>query len=193
MDKSKLYGFDLPDGTWFVKMKIENDEMWSKIKDGELKGLSIEGYFINKMEKMGKQQFSNEDILEALSELIKEKTELKAEKIELGVVQDLEKLLKDYQEEISDLATFKDLKSETKRLVNLSSRVGKVKGTVTRINKIRKQIDGMQKKLQKAAKELGVGMGDMPVFKKLDKLGGQYNKQKSIIESAESISKILKV
>ena len=192
-DKSKLYGFDLPDGTWFVKMKIENDEMWNKIKSGELKGLSIEGYFINKMEKMGKQQFSNEDVLEALSELIKEKTELKAKKIELGVVQDLEKLLKDYQEEISDLATFKDLKSETKRLVNLSSRVGKVKGTVTRINKIRKQIDGMQKKLQKAAKELGVSMGDMPIFKKLDKVGGQYNKQKSIIESAESISKILKV
>ena len=63
-DKSKLYGFDLPDGTWFVKMKIENDEMWNKIKDGELKGLSIEGYFINKMEKMGKQQFSNEEIRE---------------------------------------------------------------------------------------------------------------------------------
>ena len=135
-----------------------------------------------------------EQILSALNKMIREsKTELKAEKIDLGVVQDLEKLLKDYQEEISDLATFKDLKSETKRLVNLSSRVGKVRGTVARINKIRKQIDGMQKKLSKAAKELGVSMGDMPVFKKLDKIGGQYNKQKSIIESAESISKILKV
>lgn len=72
-DKSKLYGFDLPDGTWFVKMKIENDEMWNKIKDGELKGLSIEGYFINKMEKMGKQQFSNEEILNAFNELVSEK------------------------------------------------------------------------------------------------------------------------
>jgi len=91
-DKSKLYGFDLPDGTWFVKMKIENDEMWNKIKDGELKGLSIEGYFINKMEKMGKQQFSNEEILKALSELIKEKTELKTEKVELGAIDDFEKL-----------------------------------------------------------------------------------------------------
>ena len=90
-DKSKLYGFDLPDGTWFVKMKIENDEMWSKIKDGELKGLSIEGFFINKIQEMGKQQFSNEDILQALSELIKEKTELKAEKIELGAIDDFEK------------------------------------------------------------------------------------------------------
>jgi hypothetical protein len=94
-DKSKLFGFNLPDGTWFVKMKIENDEIWNKIKDGELKGLSIEGYFINKMEKMGKQQFSNEDILEALSELIKEKTELKAEKVELGLVDDLKNIVSD--------------------------------------------------------------------------------------------------
>jgi len=88
-DKSTLYGFSLPVGTWMVKLRIDNDEMWSKITGGELRGLSIEGYFINKMEKMGKQQFSNEDVLEALSELIKEKTELKAEKIELGLVDDL--------------------------------------------------------------------------------------------------------
>ena len=136
---------------------------------------------------------TTEQILSALNEMIKSKTELKTQKIELGIVDDLEKLLKDYQEEISDLETFKDLKSERKKLINLASRVGKAKGTVTRINKIRKQIDGMQKKLQKAAKELGISMGDMPVFKKLDKVGGEYNKQKGIIDSAESISKILKV
>jgi len=72
-DKSKLYGFDLPDGTWFVKMKIENDEMWSKIKDGELKGLSIEGFFVNKFEKMQKQP-TNEEILSALNEIIQNQT-----------------------------------------------------------------------------------------------------------------------
>ena len=49
MDKSKLYGYDLPDGTWLVKMRIDNDELWSKIKDGELKGLSIEGYFTDQV------------------------------------------------------------------------------------------------------------------------------------------------
>ena len=73
MDKSKLYGFDLPDGTWFVKMKIENDEMWSKIKDGELKGLSIEGFFVNKFEKMQKQP-TDEEILSALNEIIQNQT-----------------------------------------------------------------------------------------------------------------------
>jgi len=73
MDKSKLYGFDLPDGTWFVKMKIENDEMWSKIKDGELRGLSIEGFFVNRFEKMQKQP-TDEEILSALNEIIQNQT-----------------------------------------------------------------------------------------------------------------------
>jgi len=69
-DKSKLYGYDLPNGTWFVKMKIENDELWKKIKDGELKGLSIEGYFTDKMEAMSETQPTNEEILKALNEII---------------------------------------------------------------------------------------------------------------------------
>ncbi len=71
-DKSKLYGYDLPNGTWFVKMRIENDELWSKIKDGELRGLSIEGYFTDKMEKMSERTPTNEEILKALNEIIKE-------------------------------------------------------------------------------------------------------------------------
>ena len=71
-DKSKLYGYDLPNGTWFVKMKIENDELWQKIKAGELKGLSIEGYFTNKFEAMQKKEPTNEEILKALNEIIKE-------------------------------------------------------------------------------------------------------------------------
>mgnify|MGYP003145633279 CR=1 FL=1 len=71
-DKSKLYGYDLPNGTWFVKMKITNDELWSKVKDGELKGLSIEGYFTDKMEKMSEKAPTDEEILSALNEIIKE-------------------------------------------------------------------------------------------------------------------------
>ena len=70
MDKSKLYGFDLPNGTWFVKMKIENDELWDKIKSGELKGLSIEGYFTDKMEQMAEKKATSEEILKALNEII---------------------------------------------------------------------------------------------------------------------------
>jgi hypothetical protein len=66
-----MYGYDLPDGTWFVKMEILNDDMWNKIKSGELKGLSIEGFFVNKMQKMSSQSRpTNDQILEALHSLI---------------------------------------------------------------------------------------------------------------------------
>lgn len=72
-DKSKLYGYDLPDGTWFVSMKIDNDKIWEEIKAGEtIKGLSIEGYFVDKMEKLSKPIFKKEQILETLREILKE-------------------------------------------------------------------------------------------------------------------------
>ena len=53
-DKSNLYGYELPKGTWFVSMRVNNDEVWERIKSGELKGLSIEGYFVDKMETLAK-------------------------------------------------------------------------------------------------------------------------------------------
>ena len=41
-----MEGFeDLPDGTWFGSFKVENDDVWAKVKAGELKGVSVEGIF----------------------------------------------------------------------------------------------------------------------------------------------------
>ena len=72
MDKSTLYGFSLPKGTWMVSMRITNDEVWKEIKSGTLKGLSIEGYFTDKMEKMSETTPTDQEILEALNEIISE-------------------------------------------------------------------------------------------------------------------------
>lgn len=57
-DKSNLYGYNLPKGTWFVTMRVLNDDVWNRIKDGELKGLSIEGYFVDKMQTLAKQNLA---------------------------------------------------------------------------------------------------------------------------------------
>ena len=76
-DKSKLYGYDLPNGTWFVKMKITNDDLWSRIKSGELRGLSIEGYFADKFEAMQQRKPTDEEILKALNEIIQNQTKSK--------------------------------------------------------------------------------------------------------------------
>lgn len=42
---------DLPDGTWIVGCKVDNDEVWNAVKSGEVKGFSIDGYFHAEPEK----------------------------------------------------------------------------------------------------------------------------------------------
>jgi hypothetical protein len=49
-DKSNAYGFSLPQGTWMISMKADNDQVWQDVKDGKVKGFSIEGYFADKLE-----------------------------------------------------------------------------------------------------------------------------------------------
>ena len=71
-DKSTLYGYSLPKGTWMVSMKITNDDLWKEIKEGNLRGLSIEGYFANRFESMQNQKPTDEEILSALNQIIKE-------------------------------------------------------------------------------------------------------------------------
>ena len=71
-DKSTLYGYSLPSGTWMVKMSITNPDLWKKVKTGDVKGLSIEGFFTSKYEAMQKQQPTTEEILSALNEIISE-------------------------------------------------------------------------------------------------------------------------
>ena len=39
------YGYDVPIGTWMVSMQIEDKETWQRVKNGELKGFSVEGAF----------------------------------------------------------------------------------------------------------------------------------------------------
>lgn len=36
---------DLTDGSWFITAKVNNDAVWEKVKDGTIKGFSVEGVF----------------------------------------------------------------------------------------------------------------------------------------------------
>lgn len=47
-DKSSLYGFNLPSGTWFVQMKVDDPKVWELIKQNTLSGFSVEGLFKEK-------------------------------------------------------------------------------------------------------------------------------------------------
>jgi hypothetical protein len=65
-DKSNLYGFkNMPIGTWFVQVSAENNpDIWEKIKNKEVRGFSIEGYFTDKLIEASRSK----DILDEVCE-----------------------------------------------------------------------------------------------------------------------------
>jgi hypothetical protein len=70
-DKSRLYNFDLPVGTWMISMKVNNDDVWKDVKDGKVKGFSIEGYFADKLE-MSLQEQEEQELINKIVEILKQ-------------------------------------------------------------------------------------------------------------------------
>ena len=176
-DKSKLYGFDLPNGTWFVKMKIENEELWKKIKAGELKGLSIEGYFTNKFEKMQKKEFTTEEVRTALKEL------LSVQKVELNIATENRLEMFKIAEKISANADklVDEFENNKKRAANSIKSLNTVLGKITKI-----YVD-TDKQISSAAKELGIAPNDVPDFAKFVK--SYFFLENSIKEDIEELKK----
>lgn len=50
LDKSNNYGLNLPEGSWLGMFKITDDSIWNDyVKDGKVKGFSIEGLFTHSL------------------------------------------------------------------------------------------------------------------------------------------------
>ena len=69
LDKSVKHGFKLPKGTWMISMKVNNEDVWKDVKDGKVKGFSIEGYFADRYE-MKQEQIEKQETIELLKELL---------------------------------------------------------------------------------------------------------------------------
>ena len=70
LDKSTKYGLSMPEGTWMISMKVNNDDIWDNyVKTGRVKGFSIEGFFADNadrpMEEVEEELSADE--MEALS------------------------------------------------------------------------------------------------------------------------------
>ena len=151
LDKSTLYGYSLPVGTWMVKLSISNDEIWSKIKSGELRGLSIEGYFTSKFEAMNKKESNKnnmkptqEQILSAFNELVREGkiTKMsKAKRLELGLADDVEKLTQQAKALIPDLTRDIDgIKVSEKNVATESKRLTKREAILEKADKKKREL-----------------------------------------------------
>jgi hypothetical protein len=75
-DKSRAYDLNVPIGTWMVSMKVNNEDVWKQVKEGEVKGFSIEGYFADKLERPNEpnnlSEIEDEYLLEELKEILEE-------------------------------------------------------------------------------------------------------------------------
>ena len=67
-DKSYNYGYKLPKGTWVGSYKVNDEETWTKIKEGKLKGFSVAGYFIEKNGKERQADTTLQKIIDMLNE-----------------------------------------------------------------------------------------------------------------------------
>ena len=148
-DKSRKYGLDVPVGTWMGAVKVNNDKVWNEyVKTNKVKGFSIEGYFADRMERPKekiKEDMSEEKIAAEL--LSKIENIVKGEKIELALVDDIEK-------------TYNNIKSDSDSLYSTVRKAAqdidevsiKAKGIIKEID----DTDGDVKKLVEGAKDLGI-------------------------------------
>jgi hypothetical protein len=75
-DKSRMYGMEVPVGTWMGSVKVNNEEVWGEyVKTGKVKGFSIEGYFTDKIERpkesvdMSKEEREAAEVIERLKDI----------------------------------------------------------------------------------------------------------------------------
>ena len=74
-DKSTLYGFSVPKGTWMVSAKVYNDQIWQEfVKSGEVRGFSIEGYFADRQNLAKVVDQRQLSLLDEIEEAIKNHT-----------------------------------------------------------------------------------------------------------------------
>lgn len=55
-----MKGFEnVPEGSWFISMKVNDDATWQKVKAGEIKGFSVEGVFEYKIANTPEQMLTD--------------------------------------------------------------------------------------------------------------------------------------
>jgi len=129
-DKSNLYGFTLPRGTWFGVYSIQNDKVWEMIKSGELKGFSVEMLADHIPAKVNPKTLLSSDMMElSIDDLSNEQAEM--------ILNEINVLLKKkvQLESYSDYGV--EIRNNAKRGIELNEKVGNKCATQT--GKVRAQ------------------------------------------------------
>ncbi len=127
-DKSRKYGLNVPVGTWMGVVKVNNDEVWNDyVKTGKVKGFSIEGYFIDKMERPKEplNDFEEEEAQDMLSYIRR-------------IVRDDKRYKDGKKEELESYSDYPDaVKNNAQRGIDLNKKINNK--CATDVGKIRAQ------------------------------------------------------
>ena len=177
-DKSRMYDLNVPMGTWMVSMKVNNDDVWKKVKAGEVKGFSIEGYFADRLERpnepVKESKMSKEEIAKAKIEELKQL--LSTEKVELGIMQDLQKAINKHTSQRKKIDSgiekwYNDLFSVRDKFVKLEGDFKEFNSSTDNLKKYVKEAENM-------AKQLGVNTSAVE----------GYQEAKAFINTSEDIA-----
>lgn len=141
-DKSVGYGLNEPIGTWFIGMKVNNDQIWQRIKDGYYKGFSIEAIvgldeFIN---NNNLQLSMDKEFIDKLREIIYEA---------IGKTPKADEIVADVNEEVKENQPIQ-LDARDDEIAKLKEDVANLTAEVERLKSER---DELESKLQDAEAE----------------------------------------
>ena len=169
-DKSKMYGMNLPVGTWMVSMKVHNDEIWNDyVKSGKVKGFSIEGYFVDKVEasKQDPEELEAEKKLKDIEDVIL--TALGS--VKLGSAKELNQVSKEMSALISKM---KKSISQGEKIADTLARAKKFVNDLDSYNKqsisLTRNFSLVDKVYRQKSKELGVSVEGIDAYKNANRL-----------------------
>jgi hypothetical protein len=187
-DKSRMYDLNVPIGTWMVSMKVNNDDVWKKVKAGEVKGFSIEGFFADKLERSNEpvkeSKMSKEEVAEAKIEELRQL--FTNQKVDLNIAKKTQPLMSKPVEKI-----FNNSEKLIEELENNQKRIQRqIQSTEAAWKKSEKIYIDAENKIRKAAGDLGIAPFDIDGFERLNQWYNYLDDKKS--DLVQNLKKHLK-
>ena len=147
-DKSVNYGLNEPIGTWFIGMKVNNDEIWQRIKDGFYKGFSIEAVVgLDELINNNNLQLAmDKEFIDKLREIIYEA---------IGKSPKAEEIVADVNEEVTET---QPIQCADEEVAKLKEDVANLTAEVERLKSERDELESKLKDAEAEKEKMNVEM-----------------------------------
>ena len=147
-DKSVNYGLNEPIGTWFIGMKVNNDEIWQRVKDGLYKGFSIEAVVgLDELINNNNLQLAmDKEFIDKLREIIYEA---------IGKSPKAEEIVADVNEEVTET---QPIQCADEEVAKLKEDVANLTAEVERLKSERDELESKLKDAEAEKEKMNVEM-----------------------------------